>query len=151
MVVEFVHLDKGRVPVLLACLITKHPGGLRWMGARNVVEESSDEILRGGGFLFLMLSELKRDLVPEELALFRSKISGEHAGRSPFFRHLVITSGLSDVIREAAVMGPEFFKLFPKLVILFEELGGLGCGFEGVRRRGSEEFSDVFPVFERSG
>jgi len=84
-VVEFVHPDEGRVPVLLACLITKHPGGLGWMGARNVVEEGSDEVLRGGGFLILVLSEFKRDLVPEKFTLFRGKVTGEHAGSASFF------------------------------------------------------------------
>ena len=85
MVVKFVHLDEGRVPVLLACLIAKHPGGLGWMGARYVVEESSDEILGGGGFLVLMLAEPKGDLVPKELALFRGEASREHARGASFF------------------------------------------------------------------
>lgn len=85
MVVEFVHPDEGGVPVLLTCLIPKHPRGLGWMGAGDIVEESSNEILGGGGFLVLVLSEFKRDLVPEKLTLFRGKVTGEHAGGASFF------------------------------------------------------------------
>ena len=132
MVVEFVHPDEGRVPVLLACLITKHPGGLGWMGARNVVDEGSDEVLRGGWFLFLVLSELEGNLVPKELALFGSEVSSEHARCFSFFGH-VVTSRLGEVIRETTVVGTEFLKLFSELVVLFEELSGLGCGLEGMR------------------
>jgi len=129
-VVKLVHLDEGCVPILLACFITEHPSCLGWMGTRYVMDEGSDEILRGGWFLFLVLSELEGDLVPKELALFRSEVAGEHARGASFFRHFVVASRLGDVVREAAMVRTELIQLLLSLLEGSDDVIGLLLGFE---------------------
>ena len=139
MVVEFVHLDEGRVPILLACLITEHPRGLGWMSARDVVDEGSDEILGGCGSLFLVLTELKRNLIPKELALFGGEVAGEHTRGASFFGHFVVSSRLGDVVREATMVRAEFVQLLLGLLEGSDDVVGLllcfeRCGWSSVLR-----------------
>ena len=83
--------------------------------------------------------------------MFWGKCPGEHAGGATFFGHVWVAAGLGYVVRQAAVMRSQLVKLLFKGVILVKQLSGFCCGFKGVRGRGGEEFSYVFPVFEGGG